>query len=287
MIRGSEAARQMLDEFGLDSVIDEDLCDLVYARGLVFQEVPLSGCEGRIVYSPSGQTAMVTVNSNTRYRPRKRFSIAHELGHYELKHNKIHCENEGTLDCYRKGHQEAEANEFASELLMPAALFDKAVQGRRFSPELVEEVAELFGTSVSSVVYRYLMSGPVPVAAVYSYCGKVVWWRKSQEMRRRMIDWTGREVPHNSVSEEWFQDHTVYASNDIQDVDLNVWFDLGMRRTYTHTSSKRFGMEQMGIRGWDSWDETEEDTSTGESMCHEHCFVSRDFGSALAVIWED
>ena len=104
-----------------------------------------------------------------------------------------------------------------------------------------------------------------------------------------MIDWTGREVPHNSVTEEWFQDGTVYLSNDVQDIDLNVWFDLGVRKNYVrnYSSGKHFGMEQMGIRGWDSWDEAEEDEPAGEPMCHECCFVSRDFGSALAVVWED
>ena len=232
--RGEQAARRLLDEFGLDDIIDVDLKDLVFARNILYRETPLGGCEGRIVFGNKGR-AIITINSETTYLPRKRFSIAHELGHYELKHNLIHFDNVATLDYYKNGNQETEANEFAAELLIPGPRFNAAVAGNTFSPRLLEVLAEEFGTSISSILYRYIDVGPHPVAAVFSHNGEVLFMKKSSQFRRRFIDYTKLPVPHNSVSEEWFQEHTRYDKNDIQDVDLNVWFDISWFRESDNT----------------------------------------------------
>lgn len=286
MSRASEAARQFLWEIGFDDLIGQDLTQLVLSLGLYYEEVPLKGCEGRIVYSPSGQSGKITVNSDTKYEPRKRFSIAHEIGHYLLDHNKVHYDNPGTLDCYRQGNQEAEANEFASELLMPTAAFMNAVQGRPFSPKLIEEVADHFGTSISSVVYRYVTCGPHPLAVVYSYKGKVVWMKKSRNLERYMIDWKDKVVPANSVTEEFFQYGVVYDTGDIQDVDLSVWFSV-RGSYYKSNDSWRVQHALCGHRGWDLYEDASEYVEQEPETCHECCFVSEKFGGVLAVIWED
>lgn len=259
--RAKQAAIRLLDEFGLDNVIDIDLRDLVFARNILYRELPLGDCEGRIVFGNKGH-AIITVNSETSYFPRKRFSIAHELGHFELKHREIHYDNEASLDYYKFGNQEAEANEFASELLLPSSQFEKAVRGKAFSPLLIDDVAREFGTSLSSALFKYVDYGPHPIVVIYSYNGRVMYFRKSQAFTRRLIDFTNLPVPNNSVTEEWFKDHTVYRLDDIQTVDMAVWFDL----------SHRFRFD---------------DCDKMSSMCNEHCFVSERFNTALTVIWED
>lgn len=259
--RAKQAAVKFLDEFGLDNVIDIDLRDLVFARDILYREAPLGNCEGRIVFGEKGH-AIITVNSETSYLPRKRFSIAHELGHFELKHREIHYDNEASLDYYRFGNQEAEANEFASELLLPSALFEKAVSGKAFSPLLIDEVARKFGTSLSSALFKYVDCGPHPIVAIYSYNGRVKYICSSHTFNRRLIDLINLPVPNNSVTEEWFKDHTVYSPDDIQKVDLAVWFDLSRRTSL-------------------------EDYDPMSSLCNEHCFISERFNTALTVIWED
>lgn len=174
--RTQHAVRKLLDDFGLDDVVGQDLTKLVYARGLLYRELPMSGCEGRIVFDQRGR-ATITVSSATRSKSRKRFSIAHELGHFELGHGVTHFEDELSLNYYRRGYQESEANEFASELLMPTDYFRRAIAGRRFSPTLVNEVAGMFGTSLSSVLIKFVEYGPVPLRVVYLQEGKVLWSR--------------------------------------------------------------------------------------------------------------
>lgn len=259
--RAKQAAVRLLGEFGLDDVIDIDLQDLVCARDILYRETPLGDCEGRIVFGNKGH-AIITVNSETSYIPRKRFSIAHELGHFELKHREIHFDNEASLDYYKYGNQETEANEFASELLLPSAQFEKAVSGKAFSPLLIDDVARKFGTSLSSALFKYVDYGSHPIMVIYSYNGKVKYIRKSQAFTRRVIDYTNLSVPSNSVTEEWFKDHTVYGLDDIQTVDIAVWFDLSHRSRF------------------DDFDEM-------SAMCNEHCFVSERFNTAITVVWED
>ncbi|MBO4720228.1 MAG: ImmA/IrrE family metallo-endopeptidase [Prevotella sp.] len=286
MSRASDAARQFLWEIGYNDLVGQDLTQLVLSLGLYYDEEPLTGCEGRIVYL-NDDYVKITVNSETRYEPRKRFSIAHEIGHYLLGHNKVHCDNPGTLDCYKQGNQEAEANEFASELLMPTPAFMKAIEGRVFSPQLIEEVSEHFGTSISSVVYRYVTCGPHPIAVVYSYKGKVVWMKKSRNLGRYMIDWKDLDVPKNSVTEEFFQYGVVYDTSDIQNIDLDVWFQV-QRSRYQGGSNDSWRVKHAlgGNRGWDSYEDADYDDGGGGS-CHECCFVSERFGGVTAVIWED
>lgn len=253
MSKASDAAQQFLWEIGYNDVVDQDLTELVLSLGVYYEELPLVGCEGMLLYTNSGETVKIIVNKDTKYVPRKRFSIAHEIGHYLLGHmNHFHYDNDGTLNIYRKGSQEAEANEFASELLMPTPAFMNVVDGKKFSPKLVQNVADEFGASISSVLYRYVKCGPQPVAVVYSYRGTVEWMRKSRSLKRRMLDWERLDVPKNSLSEEFFLNPMCFDGrlDHVEDVPLGVWFD------------------------------------SGPGVCHEYCFTSP-FGGALSVIWED
>lgn len=57
MSRASEAAQLLLEEIGYDDLVDQDLTQVVLSLGLYYDEEPLKGCEGRIVYSKSGRMA--------------------------------------------------------------------------------------------------------------------------------------------------------------------------------------------------------------------------------------
>ena len=82
-------------------------------------------------------------DSNLIYEPRKRFTVAHELGHFILGHNRkevIH-DNEASMEFYKSGSQETEANQFASELLIPTSVFLEYIDGEKFSPRLMHDLA--------------------------------------------------------------------------------------------------------------------------------------------------
>ncbi|QJD87876.1 ImmA/IrrE family metallo-endopeptidase [Cohnella herbarum] len=84
--------------------------------GLKFRKLPLhqNTC-GMIV--PSNNGIYITINSDHPYT-RRRFSTAHEIGHYFLGH-----ESDVTQTHDEDRYEEVQANKFASCLLMPDELF--------------------------------------------------------------------------------------------------------------------------------------------------------------------
>jgi Zn-dependent peptidase ImmA (M78 family) len=75
---------------------------------------------------------------------RQRLSLAHELGHHFLNHDlEFHDYpgEPGEFETYRNG-QEAEAFEFASELLVPLMVINKQLEGNRNLPEAAQELAK-------------------------------------------------------------------------------------------------------------------------------------------------
>ena len=92
---------------------------------------------------------------------RRKFTIAHELGHLFLhmgyKINPVLWEQQENLVYYRAGNSidEYQANEFAAALLMPRQMY-KTVMDRYTTGNIVEtgKVAEFFGVSVSAASNR-------------------------------------------------------------------------------------------------------------------------------------
>ena len=254
--RAQEKAVELLDEFGIEDIQDIDIRDLVYAKDIIYREVPLENYDGRIVYGKRGK-ALITINSNLTYEPRKRFTIAHELGHFMLGHNRregVH-DNQASMEYYQNGNQETEANQFATELLIPTSVFLEYIKGEKFSPQLMYDLAGEFKTSVTSIVYKYLDYGPHPIAVFYSYNNRIKYCKKSKNYKRRVIDFNNLPVPHNSVAEEWYKDGAQYGANDIQKIELNVWFNLWNKEE----------------NGWG----------------YEYCLVSPKYKTVLSIVWED
>jgi Zn-dependent peptidase ImmA (M78 family) len=100
---------------------------------------------------------------------RKRFSLAHELGHYVLHHRegKVHVDKtvffRNDIPNKEDRRMEREANVFASELLMPENLVRKSfssicsgeiLYSQWDQDELPSEMAEQFQVSLSAMVIR-------------------------------------------------------------------------------------------------------------------------------------
>lgn len=99
--------------------------------------------EGADGFAPSG---VIFVNKND-LSVRKRFTVAHELGHYFLHEGKAMVSFRGG-----RGDDETEANRFAAELLMPEDLVRKDHRGR---PAVIpRSMAEVFQVSTSAMEIR-------------------------------------------------------------------------------------------------------------------------------------
>src|SRR5258708_22690641 len=103
--------------------------------------------------------------------PRQRFTIAHELGHLVLHKDKItshvHIDKgfpaalmRDTRSAAGTDTVEVQANQFASELLVPQALLDKELAGRAVidmeDEKPLEELAKKFKVSKQAIQYKIL-----------------------------------------------------------------------------------------------------------------------------------
>lgn len=258
MTKGKWAAQKLMKECGIDDPTEIPLDLIIFGRGATFIEKPLNNSEGRIVFG--NKTAIITVNSNIEYSGKKRFVMAHELGHYEMHRNVIavHNDTDVTLEFFKSGNQETEANEFASELLMPEELFKKECEGKKFSPDLLRSLAERFQTSITSVTYRYFECGQHPICLFYSHNNKIIYWKRPENYPYFIIDRTRLAPPDDSVAMEFFKDGKIYTKNQSkQKIFKATWFDT---RDWENENNYNF---------------------------FEYCIVTQKYNTVLSVVWEE
>lgn len=142
MNKGKQAAIRLREEIGMDDPDDLPLEDVVIGRGGILQYKAMGKTDGRIVYGKNICT--IFINIDIKYKGRKRFAIAHELGHLEMHKGSLLHDDNVSLEWFnnaekqlRKGSQEYEANQFATEYLMPSNLFYSEAKGICFSPQLI------------------------------------------------------------------------------------------------------------------------------------------------------
>lgn len=83
---------------------------------------------------------------------RRRFTVAHELGHYVLGHGERPRDNAQAFSLNNYDWREASANKFAAELLMPKSLIDYYVIQQGHSS--LTALADIFKVSEVAMQYR-------------------------------------------------------------------------------------------------------------------------------------
>lgn len=115
-------------------------------------------------------------SSDTVKRRRQRFSLAHELGHYKFK---SHCDTslQGALLSGHNPHsqsyllqKESQANEFATELLLPFPALKLLLGRLDFKNDFfqsVENIADTFESSMTATVKRIASVLDIEVIAIH------------------------------------------------------------------------------------------------------------------------
>ncbi|MBK1439977.1 ImmA/IrrE family metallo-endopeptidase [Parapedobacter sp. ISTM3] len=263
-------ARKLLDICGLDEITDMDM-DL-FVAGLVVAgldailiEEELANCDGKVIFGNS--KSVIKVNSRIQFQERKRFVAAHEIGHV-LMHRNMRLPDdtfanfnviEGMENTLKNGRQELEANEFASELLMPEKIFLKEAKGKKFTPLLIKQLAERFRASLTATVFRYLQFGQLhPICIVFIENGRVKYWKKSDDLKVWMGDYNRLAPPTDSVAMEYLQkdyDFVYKLEEKAQIIKKSTWFNLN---------------------------QYDEDTDF-----YEYCIPTKRYQTILSIIWED
>jgi predicted transcriptional regulator len=120
----------------------------------------INSCEGMLVRNPQ-DTAEWGIFYNGKANPeRQRFTIAHELGHFILHRDQrqsFNCDKESVYsgaDTIRV--IEREADDFASNLLMPGDLLREWISNQRIDLHVLSALAKRFQVSFEALCIRFI-----------------------------------------------------------------------------------------------------------------------------------
>jgi hypothetical protein len=153
--------------------------DIAMSLGAYVRERELEGCEARLVRKEN--LGIISVNKTIPEKGRKRFAIAHEIGHFILHTGTqlILCDEEDMHAWKESKKREIGANEFAASLLMPCDVFIRSIHAGQPTFDAISDIAKEFRTTLTATALRYVSFSNEPCALVVSKDCVIKWYRKS------------------------------------------------------------------------------------------------------------
>lgn len=208
------------------------------ARQLDIEDIeplPTDGFVGGLLTDQDRSRGIILVQEGL-YRPRRRFTVAHELGHFLIP---THVPDQpGRFLCSssdlsrlpikeqdRRARMEAEANRFASFILIPPPIFRASLAKLRDpSLEHILVLHEQYGVSKEAMCRAYVTYHEEPVAIVHVLDGKV------QRSYRNQISFPfipfnkGDAVPEGSLYRR--RPHQPGRPSQFCETIAEVWIDV-------------------------------------------------------------
>lgn len=213
-------ASATLEEFGICSPEHVRIRDIAFAKDAMVVEQRLTGAAASIVKASNHTTIRIPPTDSIE---RKRFSIAHELGHLLMGHivaiKKV-CSDVDMMDWYQNS-QESQANFFASELILPTKLVSSLCDVCNISFEPIKQIAKDFRASLTATAIKFVRLCPEKCAIIYSDQGKIRWFYKSS-------DWwplihKGRKLDERTLAYDFFAGKS--TEKDPVEVDADAWIE--------------------------------------------------------------
>lgn len=154
------------------------------------REGNIPGCVGALVYSNSTPRQWGIIFDKDQSETRRRFTIAHEFGHYILHRPLIENDDRfpGGIRCSEDsvlrgegGDIELEADQFAATLLMPLHDFRKQIKAKEFvNFDKLGRIAIRYGVSLTAVILRWLEYTETRSMLIVSNEGFAHWAKSSE-----------------------------------------------------------------------------------------------------------
>lgn len=160
-------ANQLLEKHNMENAVPVDVEDLARREGIRILPKTLDDDISGFLIHKVGRTTVVVNDSHAPVR--RRFTVAHELGHF-TQHVRSDVENvfvdptvyfRNEVSSSGERIREIEANKFAAALLMPATAVRKQIANldEEIGSQLVVKLAEAFGVSQAAMGYRLVNLG--------------------------------------------------------------------------------------------------------------------------------
>ena len=184
MTKREICAADFLEYLGINTY-PIDPFDICRSLEIPIFEKPFDGLDGVLLFD--GKNALIGLNSKQGYFPRKKFSISHELGHFNLdindKPKTFQCTSKMIEGFLRDNAIELRADQFASELLIPQSLVKSFFNYEEPSWDSIKDVSSNFEVSLLSTAFKYIALSKVPCCLVVSKYRVIKFYRRSKEFR--------------------------------------------------------------------------------------------------------
>lgn len=224
MVLGAERFPVKVDELAIeysrqcfaDSPIDK------------IQGEDLDGFDGLLKANKARSKWLILYNSATPSEGRKRFTIAHEFGHYILHRHQQDLFECGDDDIESGDNNErdieAEADLFSSTLLMPLDDFRRQVDGQPISFDLLGHCADRYGVSLTAAALRWTEIAPKRAVLVASRDDHMLWAKSNKAALKSGAYFATRkntiELPRNALAHSY----NAFDTADTQTGRAQSWF---------------------------------------------------------------
>jgi hypothetical protein len=206
------------------------LPDTPFGRGAVIKApAPLTwgGSEGALVRNPAND-AEWGIFYNAAARPeRRRFTIAHELGHFVLHRTRYATFNCSPDNIYSGVDSlapiEREADDFASNLLLPGNLLRQRLADRRVDFHLLSTLAQAFGVSLEALCIRFVKFTPERAVLLYWDHGYLKYQWPSAAARRTRVRLRPSGAPAEPPPDTVAADTTIAQEWNGIDLPASCW----------------------------------------------------------------
>lgn len=223
MTKAIKTAEELIDKYCIESHCELNLEEICNAEGLFIEEVELNGLLGTIIYE--NDYGLILVNKNISNSGMKRFTIAHEMGHFfQSKNSEINrhgCSYDSLGNYYENKNHEAEANRFATEFLMHKPWFSKFIKNTPVCMELIKQISEEFQVSITAAAIRYAEIGQYPIAVIMSKDNLVQWSFINDYFQCKYLP-VGTPVPKESNAWDYFKGNDMSKEEDL--IQAKNWF---------------------------------------------------------------
>jgi Zn-dependent peptidase ImmA (M78 family) len=170
-------------DLGISEPKDINLDAIAWTRGAVVNYRPIDGCEATIVGSKL--RAVISVNSRSTPK-RRRFSLAHELGHWHHHRGRVLFCGKNDVCNFRRSalDPEHQADDFASDMVLPNYMVDPRLRKmKRLTLAAARELAEEFHTSLTATLVKMTALNRFPMVIVCHDKTERRWFRRSDMIK--------------------------------------------------------------------------------------------------------
>ena len=184
----------------IERLIDGVLQSSDFSDDIRLVERKFDNFEGALVRTQDQRQWTILLNTVIPNRRRRRFTLAHELGHFMCHRDRRDKfeDNDSSLEDFIDPI-ENEANTFASWLLIPANLIRHEFTQGQWGISKLRDIGMRFECSLQASALRYVSLSSKPIAFVVSRDGMINWSCKSKAAPFMNSYRHGDELPSDSL----------------------------------------------------------------------------------------